>query len=252
MKKIGRNNGKLGVLKNLSKETASKYLGFTFGVKPAVGDIRSIINAHKRIEKRIAYLNSNAGSWVPIRVLRIFPSEISDPSFPTPPFLRTFRRVVKESYRVATITCKAKLRRSFDEQDLWQAYRDYFGLNQILQLAWELVPFSFVIDWFTNFQERIDSVLRPFDAKPVYTHIKDMCCTIRDVHTEEILVSPGFYHPSFSAYSTLTDWTPIATRSVKTYNRSIRVPDTSGVVDLSSLGTFHAVTGGALVIQRLR
>jgi hypothetical protein len=124
----------------------------------------------------------------------------------------------------------------------------YFGLNKVLGLAWELVPFSFVVDWFTNAQERINYYTRLRTGGP-FIDIRTPCYSIKQTLTEDLFITNrGKNMLGWHGVSTDNPF-KVARREVKSYVRTTKCPDTSGVVDLSTLGTFHAVTGGALILQ---
>lgn len=68
---------------------------------------------------------------------------------------------------------------------------DRFGLNLSVSDIWELIPFSFVVDWFVNVQ----SILARFDRSacgqnlPVQVVISDFCDSIKFKYTEKADVS---------------------------------------------------------------
>lgn len=248
-RKLGR-QARLGQVASISRSAASGYLGYTFGVKPAVHDVRSTLDAHRKIARRIAFLKEHAGQWIPVKVRIKIPSSVTDLGWPSDPTFMSLRKKCIEKYTMASISANVQVKRNFSQRDVWRAYSEYFGLGDVLQLAWELVPFSFVIDWFTNFQERIDASLRPLRAGSPFCAIKDLCFTQKQVLHERSFTSPNGFYSALGKYSTLSEWTPTCDYFTSSYHRMLRVPNTSGVVDLSTLGLFHAITGGALVLQR--
>jgi hypothetical protein len=242
----------LGKINRLSRSVATGYLGYNFGVKPAVHDIKSTFFAHRKIARRISFLREHAGQWIPVRVQLVVPSSVTDPVWPIdPPVFMSLRKKIMEKKVVASVSALARVKRDFSQQDVWRAYSDYFGLRDVLQLGWELIPFSFVIDWFTNFQERIDNSLRPLRSGSPFCAIKDLCFTRKEILHERSFTSPLGWYSAFGMTSTLNEWTPTADYFSTSYQRTLQIPNTSGIVDLSVLGTFHAITAGALIMQLL-
>jgi len=240
-------------MSSISSSAASGYLGYTFGVKPAIKDIRSILSAHLLVSARLDYLRANAGGWVPVRVRKNLPCSVSDIAFPSDweYFTPTVRLRCPSKRTLVSAGCMGRVHRQIQPYEFWTAYSQYFGLNNVLGLAWELVPFSFVVDWFTNTQERINHLFRSRADSP-YQQLRNFYFTKKTELVETAYCSPLFYYPPLSAYSDLTDWTPFATKRTVEYHRTLFVPSTSGFVDLRNLGSFQAITGGALVLQRVR
>lgn len=66
---------------------------------------------------------------------------------------------VRESY-TGTIHDRVFIKRSYDAGDLLQSLTRNLSLNP-LSTAWELVPLSFVVDWFLNIGDAISAVTGP-------------------------------------------------------------------------------------------
>jgi hypothetical protein len=255
IRSLGLHKTNLGKIKAVSKESASQYLSYQFGVKPALSEIRRVLSAHQRVENRIRYLSQSAGQWIPVRARQKRSAEISQVVFPPGPYstLPTLYRKFEERTSVATISSLGKVRKDISAQGAWQYYVQDLGLDKILGLAWELVPFSFVVDWFTNAQERVNSLSSHFDWGP-FTAFKGMCFSEKTLEVTTHYSMPGFREYGLSGnpiISTPNKPFPVVTQRKSTYWRSLKAPSTSGVFDLSTLGLFHAITGGALIIQRL-
>lgn len=244
----------LGQLVETAKESASTLLGFQFGISPAIDEIINVLSAQSRVHKRIEYLNKSADEWVPIRVRRVLPCEVVDNGFSSPPYPGSYTVECKTIEKTTTcvISALGKVRADIGDESVWDYYLQTFGLDKIVGLAWEAIPFSFVLDWFTNFQERINSlsttvVDSPFVAFKRFTHSMKQHEKVRH------FCMPN---PSDSEYGMNTldkpikPWPVVETDHVR-YQRFVSSPDTSGIIDLRNLGSFHAITSGALVIQLL-
>lgn len=236
----------LGEISRISRTSASTLLGFEFGVTPAIEDVKHAIEAHRKVESRLRYLRTHSGQYVPVRVRRRFSSSVSNDTSSGP---NTYRLGCSSKETIGTLGCYGRVREDLDWKDTWISYMEYFGLNKIIGLAWELIPFSFVVDWFTNAQERINNLTR-FRTGGPFADFIGFTASLKTQLVEEYIWTPhndsGF---SFTWLTPDTD-TVLARLTTSSYDRYLKVPDTSGVVDLSTLGTFQLITGGALILQR--
>jgi hypothetical protein len=256
VRKIGRaRHSLLGQLVETAKESASALLGFQFGISPAIDEVINIVSAHERVDKRMRYLREHAGAWIPIRVREVIPCEITDNGFSSPPYPGTFtvERKTTEKNRTCVISALGKVRDDIGQQEQWKYYLQTFGFDKILGLGWELIPFSFVVDWFTNFQERINNLSGNLLFDSPFTAFKRVCCSITDWESQTHYCLPNAQDSEFGMNTWDKPTKPFAFLETQTrrYQRLLEIPDTSGVVDLRNLGLFHLITGGSLVIQRL-
>lgn len=129
-------------LKNLSnlKTWAGNYLSFKYGVLPTVDDISSIMESFKRIAP---YVDRNKFS--------------------------TYSAGFTDSLTIGTSTyqleqhVKLAISDEDDELDALLQRIESSGFAPTLQNIWDLVPYSFVIDWLIDvggFLERVDTRLR--------------------------------------------------------------------------------------------
>jgi len=245
---------KLGRLAHsLAKQSANTYLTTVFGILPAIRDVQDALKAHSTVSSRLRYLRRNAGKFVPIRakreLSRMSESELTPPD-PVPGAWENIMWQTTKHSSTAVISALGRVRADLSHGSDWAAYLQYFGINKVVGLAWELIPFSFVVDWFTNVQERLNSLTRLRTGGP-FTEFRNICHSIKLHHQESLFLIPG--KDNVYGYSCISPTSPllIAKRDIVDYNRSLGIPDTSGVVDFSALGLFHAMTGAALIVQRV-
>jgi hypothetical protein len=252
VKSIGLEKHNLGRIKQTLKHVSGGTLQYSFGVRPAIQDLIGIFDAHRKVSSRFSYLVSHGGQFVPVRVRRRFPSTISNSSFPTQPYTGTafLMKQCDDKYVEATGSAWGRVRDDLNYSSIWRAYLNYFGLNKVVGLAWELIPFSFVVDWFTNTQERINTLTRLSVGSP-YTEFRGMCYSKIERTIETVYLIPGA-NPVLSAYiRTPAAASPQFQIEKTSYERYLTIPTTSGVVDMSTLGLFHYILGGSLFIQRV-
>jgi hypothetical protein len=227
-------------------------LTWSFGIRPAISDILDTLNAHQKVSKRLKYFRSYPGRYVPIRVRKELLSSCDEVpgANPNPSFNDDFQWFTTNKSSTGVIGCWGRLREDLSFADDWTAYLQYFGINKVIGLAWELIPFSFVLDWFTNAQERINSLTRFHTGSP-YSQFTNFWSSTKEQSTQKLFFIPGrdssFGGPTTSPSSAY----PVATIVETEYIRTSSIPDTSGVFDFSALGLFHGITAGGLIIQRL-
>jgi len=238
--------------KVFTKEAVSLDLQLKFGVMPAIQDVVSTISSHSKVDARLQYLRSHRGGYIPIRVRSTERYGVGEPNLSgaTPGSIVV---ALAEKLTLSSISAMGRVREDLNEGAKWRAYAEYFGLNKVIGTAWELIPFSFVVDWFTNAQERINDLTRFRLGDGPFLDICSLCASSKNISvTKGYLIPGGGYGYPF--YARITDpMQPVefGKRTDTVYSRSSRIPDTSGVVDISALGLFHGVTGGELLIQKL-
>lgn len=249
---LGLKKKNLGTIARIIKGSSNAWLSYNFGVKPAIEDTVKALTAHQVVQQRLWYLSNNGGSYVPIRVRRSFDSSFTNTSVPTSYPDSGFTSVRKwyiSKQSQACIGAWGKVRNDLNWKDAWTAYLQHFGVNKVIGLAWELIPFSFVLDWFTNAQERINELTR-FRIGDPFSEIRNLSCSLTEETKYGYYCIPGFTS-SIGAYMVKpTSHFLCATGRQRSYSRYLTIPETSGVVDFSSLGLFQAIASGALIVQR--
>jgi len=131
--------------------------------------------------------------------------------------------------------------------------------RNIRDLIWEVLPFSFVIDWFVDFNK----IWRPLNERRVMELTsKRVGYSIKQVTSAEYKVvfgKPKFVWALGSIWSgkTLTNATSptvafTCVNSNKTYNRSEGIPaSTAGIFSDRGISLLHGLDGISLFLQRL-
>lgn len=239
------------IAKEIARGTANTNLFYQFGVRPAVDDIKRALNAHSVVDKRMKFLSNHLGEFVPIRAKTKHSSPVTDhvPSPYDPDTQTSFFCNYTKNDTVACISGKGQVRQDLTYGESWKAYIEYFGLNKVVGLAWELIPFSFVVDWFTNAQERLNSLTRLHTGGPFVT-FKDICYSMKRIEELTLFAKPGFrYNSPDDKLAHPTSPFPVAKKTTVVYDRFLEPPDTSGVVDASTFGLFHSLILGCLTVQ---
>jgi hypothetical protein len=231
------------------KDAVNANLLYKFGIAPAIKDIRSSLDAHNVVNSRLRYLADNAGRYVPIRVRRKLDSAFDSAYSSSIHEQLLIRQSAQHS--ICSMFAQGRVRTDINQANQYRAYAEYFGLNKIVGTAWELIPFTFVLDWFTNAQERINDLTRIRLGEGPFYNLVGLGHSIKNVLAHEIYVSydisSTYGCPKLSPVGPL----PILTVESTKYVRESGLPDTSGVVDVSALGLFHGFTGLELLFQKL-
>jgi hypothetical protein len=249
LKKVYKRGMTLGGLRKTTKDGANAYLGYQFGVRPAINEVRNALSAHANVSNRLAYLRRNTGGFVPIRVRSELSSPVVNTSFSGKPdgslVLQCDHRKV-----TATIGAWAKVREDLNYESSWQAYVQYFGLHKVVGLAWELVPMSFVIDWFLDVEDFINKTMTPRFSNPFY-NIRGICHSVKEETKLSLYAMPLAYLGSGLGWVVEPNEPyKLGSKTTSVYTRLPSLPTSSGFVDFSNLGLFHGTTLGIMLLQK--
>lgn len=127
------------VVRTAAGEASGLWLEYWFGWSPAVNDL---FNAYQILtgENRFSRCSGSSGIRLPFRTVNTGGST-NRRRMTTDSCLR----IVKTGATVELVNYNAAIRASL-------------GLSNPLSIAWELVPFSFVVDWFTQFGNCLDAM----------------------------------------------------------------------------------------------
>jgi hypothetical protein len=231
------------------KEGINSHLSYQFGVKPAIHDIKDAIAAHTEVEGRLEFLNKHRGQYVPIRAKKKYNASFEPGSITPTPYL-DFQPVLRDCFTVGCVFGMGRIRTDIHEASRWRAYAEYFGLNKVVGTAWELIPFSFVFDWFTNAQEAINKLTRiPLGESP-FMNLAAVGHSFNNIARYEYMCIPGY--DQVTGYPSMEpgDPFPCFGYTVTDYTRVSGFPSTSLFANLSNFGLFHGITGGELLLQK--
>lgn len=129
------------------KKFANNYLEFHFGWSPLIGDIGSAINV---LQEPIKSVWVHAKVTEPTRLYHLSDPVTNGNAAGLVPGSYNLRRYW-EGRRSAS--CGAEV--AVTNPNLWLA--NQLGFVNPASIAWELIPFSFVVDWFANVGQVINS-----------------------------------------------------------------------------------------------
>jgi hypothetical protein len=188
LKTLGRNLSRKGKI----KEAADAYLGYKFGIAPLLSDLKKIISFQDAVDKRINELDRLYSKGGLRRRVNLWSDTKSSSS--TTIIASEFGGSLLLTARVTTIT---KVKRwgtvrwiptsppqfITDSEKKAYARRLVFGLNafSLGLTAWELLPWSWLADWFLNVQNLLEAHNNTVPAKAVNCCIMTQSDTTSDI-----------------------------------------------------------------------
>jgi len=142
------------------REVANQHLGFQFGWKPLFQDVKDLLDLQSHIHKRlgeIQRLNSSGGLKRRIHLGDYGADQVDQRFLESQDMLWIAREsVFTKATRWGTVrwlpTVTVPGHRPNDAEMIRQAKQVVLGLSleSTLKGAWDLIPWTWLIDWFTN------------------------------------------------------------------------------------------------------
>lgn len=176
LKKRGRNLSRKGKV----KEAAGLYLAYRFAIAPLISDLRKIINFQDSVQKRMDELDRLYSKGGLKRRIRLGSSTESVDGTTTIAsemgiLLTCKKTTITTVERWATVRWLPTTRPSFntDDQKRKLARKLVFGLNvfSLGLTAWELLPWSWLADWFFNVQSLLEAHQNTVPATCVHRNL---------------------------------------------------------------------------------
>jgi hypothetical protein len=238
--------------RRILKDAANSTLMLNFGIKPLISDIRGIEKSVRVINNQLDYLKRHRGQFVPVRVRESSFSTEKDEEY-TSDYHPTYATLYKSpvDHRIhAAIGAYFRVRQDLTLEANLNAFAQYFGIGQVVGLLWELVPFSFVVDWVSNVQERIQKLSQVHTFNP-YGESRGFVASLKDTQIQSVRLSSGVLPVYGASIHEDSSGTELASVRTTRYTRFLDLPETRSLFDLSNLGTSQYINGGSLLIQHL-
>jgi hypothetical protein len=146
-------------IKQLIKSGANLWLEKKYGWDNLYRDVVALAKTAKAVEEHYAYLYSTLGRYSPIHSSTTVSGELPPPPSSTLAIggsLRltlTHRRTTVK--RTGTFGCEIFRDIDMPLHKVWQYASQYAGADKLAEALWDVVPFSFCVDWFFNIAKLI-------------------------------------------------------------------------------------------------
>jgi hypothetical protein len=228
---------------------SSGHLSYKYGWKQLYRDCIAFGNVFNDVSEHIEYLNDTAGKFRPLSASerKTIPPDPND-TYSDNRYLCKLSASRGTVERVATFSCMSKLDESIGIQSRFALTLQALGVKKVIEAAWDLVPFSFVVDWMVNWQSFAKDPRRLFDNH----NVKMLGHSTK--HTwymkPRVIASLPAMHDGITSAS--SQWDGDEQIALTQYVRTRGFPsgsETAGV--FSSLSVTNMLDGAALILQRI-
>jgi hypothetical protein len=234
--------------KALLKSLSGNYLAYSFAVAPLISDMTKINRAIKTIKSRMdEYVRSYNREYTVTAKCNGYHSIVGDlPGFSNNPNLDNssyWHLRLNDTFvptRIVGVRGKRNVEYSTDAFKRLDYMIRRFVATGPATLAWELIPFSFVVDWFVNLSGVLDSLDNTLTGG-----------SKRITHTwmsEKYRVLAMAYKHKYNGWASDKDGLPIAHNEFSYYHREPLNPDPS-IGGSGRFGKKQATLSVALIHQ---
>jgi len=256
-------------LKALLRQAAGNYLEHMFNISPLISDICGIYTALTRTERRINDLISRAGrpqskhfayNWAefPQTSPEVVGQNISigyNRSWSTLINLQNYA-LWRRTVMVQPTSFHAQIQYNYNYTDyqrehaLLLATLDALGVNLNPQIAWNAIPWSFIVDWMYGIGQYIGSQKVAL-MKPQINILRYLWSVRRSrtIQVERKLRSAMGY--GYGGFGESDTWVTLPVVRETAYRRFVGLPSASSI-ESSGLSPMEFSLGAALVLSRRR
>lgn len=117
------------------KSFANRYLAYKFGLVPFLSDLKHLVHGYGAIRDHIKYIDERYHTVVKTSMAA---GSVTGKCYGSFPWLGSVRT-----------HCTLKVVRRYDAHDRIRMILDYYG-SSLLDVVWEVIPYSFIVDWFVD------------------------------------------------------------------------------------------------------
>lgn len=235
--------------KSVITNAAAGHLNYSFGWRPLLSDLKKIFQYIGQYEMKLHDLISRAES-PQVRRFRtnVTGTDVESYAYDEPWSGHQFK--LHTAYSNITFCAKMCFAYSLPKYR-WselncRAALDALGLNVNPAQIWDAIPFSFLVDWFTN----IGTVLEQFNnnwLEPILS-VRSMMYSVLTEGTTKTYAFPWYrQYPEQSVH-----WELCSQHEFTHYTRSWGLPVIDHQLELSYPATFGKIALGASLFQTLR
>lgn len=233
---------------SITKSASGAFLGWKFGIKPALSDLRSLAGVSNYVARRLAWLRSSYGQTVRVGFTRRFDIEPQGEYL-----LYQDGSLSGNTVKLKLVNCGGLFRAGgflthrlsgldgISAEAL--ALSAALGTQNPAAILWEAIPFSFVADWFTRVQELVATLnVQPFKGEYKLERVSHSFKTFANFRY--VLHKGGSWS---SESNTDSDY---GTLSVERYERYPNLPASSSLLTGETLSPTQQLLALSLIRQR--
>nr|QDH88076.1 MAG: hypothetical protein H4Bulk46663_000001 [Leviviridae sp.] len=247
------------------RSLGGEYLNVVFGWKPFVADLRKMYYLTQTIDKRLAQLVRENGKYIrrKAKVMEDTSTESEEQTYLTPyanvfggfpTYMSGTTRCTWERTVKTRVWFSGSFRYYIPDIDTWQwdarARLALFGALPTPELLWEVMPWSWLIDWFSN----VGDVVSNISPNAVDNLTLRYSFIMKSVETKTVTTS----HVSHSARNVPGQYWPAVNHAFRTTQTVVQKAREGGGnpyglnVQLPSLSAYQLSILAALGISRSR
>jgi hypothetical protein len=233
--------------KDVVHGVANIHLEYKYGWKQLYRDVTNFSDLFNSVTKHMEYLKENVGTYRPVSASQVDIATL--PLYDRTSFFATLSFQKGTYKRTARFGCVSQLEQAMLDHGRMYHTLKGLGVDKVVEAAWDLIPYSFVVDWLINWK----AVFRAVNLARFSTHtVRRMGYSVKEEweYTPKILVSTPNLHDGSPGLS--AEWNGQAGIVRTLYNRSVGFPadtETAGV--FSTLSKTNLYDGAALILQRI-
>lgn len=216
---------------DLKKDLSEVWLTYRYGIKPLLSDIEEVL---KGLKKSTGLVRKTTRSKGIIEAQKTEALNLSGTGYSL--------NVLAQNWDKVEVRCM-----SLDEYEATLAFNLGFSMKSLATLPWELVKYSFVIDWFSNVGDFLGSIVpTPF--------VKQLGSCIVTKRRRSILITALPDQP-VAGWSVIRSNTGTYLRTHTTYNRVAGLGGSPKVVMRNNFrfsNLTRSLDALALLLQRLK
>lgn len=242
--------GNLNTVGDVLRASRNEFLKFKFGITPLDGDLNAFLTVAVKIEARLKYLREMNKVKRRVHYRENIDHDLKTLGSASIQLSNGWWLLAKPIQAKTVVTASAEVYSDLEglseASARWRATKTALGFNNGLKVVWNAIPYSFVLDYFTQ----ISSFLEPFQAQPFKGkwEVFNVC---HSFHTT-VNVELSLRYVGFGNITEEEREQRIKTVVVRSYRRRLGLP--AGIADLSlDLPTAtHSAILAALLDQRVR
>jgi len=236
---LGKLHKQVKILPGTAKEVSNDFLAFQFGLRPLMQDIYALV---KEISKQTTPLMVYHVKGSAKVKLKDHVTRFDSLSAGLPLNVR-----IDDDY-TGFLTVRYALEYSIDNPTL--ATLQSYGLVNPLEIAWEVLPWSFVVDWFLP----VGAFIRDLNANSNVTFVRGTRSVVFSFETSTHVVCNKQHGPGWDSYGDVRTVDTVSAGRVYDKERVILTnsPIDARPVLKNPISMYHLLETLALIIQRFR